>query len=47
MTGRADWMTVSTSDELQSALSDRTNVFDLHSTSTARLLDGETRYSEW
>jgi general secretion pathway protein G len=47
MTGRAEWLTRSTTDELDAVTSDETNVFDIHSTSTALSLDGKTRYSEW
>lgn len=47
MTGEAEWFTRSTSDDFDSSSTDGNNIFDVHSTSTALSLDGETRYNEW
>ncbi|MGA7614194.1 MAG: type II secretion system protein [Thermoanaerobaculia bacterium] len=47
MTGRAEWIVRSTSDDLDATSTDGNNVFDVHSTSTALALDGKTRYNEW
>lgn len=47
MTGRKEWITRSTTDELDSSFSDKNNLYDVHSTSTALSLDGKTRYNEW
>ena len=47
MTGRAEWITHSSTDDPESSFSDDNNVFEVHSTSTAMSLDGETRYNEW
>lgn len=47
MTGRAEWRTLSDSDDPGTVTSNGNNVFEVHSTSTALSLDGKTRYSEW
>ncbi len=47
MTGQKDWVTRSNSDDFDSTSSDKNNVFDVHSRSTALSLDGKTRYNEW
>lgn len=47
MTGREEWVTRSTTDDLDSSMSDDNNVFDVHSSSTQKALDGKTRYNEW
>jgi general secretion pathway protein G len=47
MTGRNEWFTRSTTDAPDSLFSDEKNVFEVHSTSTALALDGETHYNEW
>lgn len=47
MTGRNEWITLSTSDDPDTSFSDGNNVWEVHSTSTALALDGKTRYNEW
>ena len=50
MTGRDDWVTLSTTDDPDSSSSfggDGTNLFDIRSASTRLSLDGKTRYNEW
>jgi general secretion pathway protein G len=56
MTGRKEWIVLSTSDDPESSFSDvctvggscsAENVFEVHSTSTALSLDGKTHYNEW
>ena len=47
MTGKKEWLTRSTTDDLDSSMSDENNVFDIHSTSSELSLDGKTRYNEW
>jgi general secretion pathway protein G len=47
MTGRREWITLSTTDSPDSSFSDGNNVYEVHSTSTALSLDGKTRYNEW
>lgn len=47
MTGRNEWITLSTTDDPDSSFSDGNNVWEVHSTSTALALDGKTRYNEW
>lgn len=47
MTGKKEWDTRSSSDDLDSAFSDNYNVFDVRSTSKKLSLDGKTRYNEW
>lgn len=47
MTGKKEWLTRSTTDDVDSTMSDENNVFDVHSTSTGLSLDGKTRYNEW
>jgi general secretion pathway protein G len=47
MTGRNDWITLSTTDDPESTMGDDANVFEVHSSSTALSLDGKTHYNEW
>jgi hypothetical protein len=47
MTGRNEWITLSTTDDPDTSMSDKANVFEVHSTSTALSLDGKTHYNEW
>lgn len=47
MTGRNEWITLSTTDDPDTTMSNRDNVFEVHSTSTALSLDGKTHYNEW
>jgi general secretion pathway protein G len=47
MTGRNEWITLSTSDDPDASMSNGDNVFEVHSTSTALSLDGKTHYNEW
>ena len=47
VTGKEEWITRSTTDDLDSTMSDENNVFDVHSSSTQLSLDGKTRYNEW
>jgi general secretion pathway protein G len=47
MTGQQEWDTRSTTDEIDTTMSDDNNLFDIHSKSNALSLDGKTRYNEW
>lgn len=47
MTGKKEWITLSTTDDPDTTSSDGNNIFEVHSTSTALSLDGTTRYNEW
>ena len=47
ITGKKEWLTLSTTDDPDTTSSDNNNVFEVHSTSTALSLDGKTRYNEW
>ena len=56
MTGRAEWIVLSTTDDPESTFSNTCtvgescsadHVFEIHSTSTALALDGKTHYNEW
>lgn len=47
ITGKKEWITLSTTDDPDTMSSDKNNVFEVHSTSTALSLDGKTRYNEW
>lgn len=56
MTGRKEWIVLSTKDDPDSPMSTTCtvggsctaeNVFEIHSTSTALSLDGKTHYNEW
>jgi general secretion pathway protein G len=47
MTGRNEWITLSTTDDPDTSMSNGDNVYEVHSTSTALSLDGKTRYNEW
>jgi general secretion pathway protein G len=48
MTGKKDeWITLSTTDSPDTSSSDKANVYEVHSSSTALALDGKTHYNEW
>jgi general secretion pathway protein G len=48
MTGKSDqWITLSTTDDPDTSSSDKANVYEIHSSSTALSLDGKTHYNEW
>ena len=47
ITGKSEWITLSTSDDPDTMSTDGNNVFEVHSTSSALSLDGKTRYNEW
>ena len=47
MTNRNEWITLSTTDDPDTTMSNGDNVFEVHSTSTALALDGKTHYNEW
>lgn len=47
MTGRKEWITLSTTDDPDTSMSNGDNVFEVHSTSTSLALDGKTHYNEW
>jgi prepilin-type N-terminal cleavage/methylation domain-containing protein len=47
MTGKAEWDTLSTTDDPDTRSSDDANIFEVHSKSTAMALDGKTHYNEW
>ncbi|HVR39323.1 MAG TPA: prepilin-type N-terminal cleavage/methylation domain-containing protein [Thermoanaerobaculia bacterium] len=47
ITGRKEWITLSTTDDPDSSTTDGNNVYEVHSTSTQLSLDGKTRYNEW
>ena len=47
MTGRKEWITLSTTDDPDTTMTNGDNVFEVHSTSTALALDGKTHYNEW
>jgi general secretion pathway protein G len=47
ITGKNEWLTLSTSDDPDTQSSDSNNVYEVHSTSSALSLDGKTRYNEW
>jgi general secretion pathway protein G len=47
ITGKKEWLTLSTSDDPDTQSSDGNNVYEVHSTSSALSLDGKTRYNEW
>ena len=56
MTGRAEWVVKSTTDDPESTFTttctaddscSADNIFEVHSTSTALALDGKTHYNEW
>lgn len=46
MTGKPDWATRSSRDRPDSRFSDGINIFDVHSTSEKKALDG-THYADW
>ena len=47
MTGKKEWLTLSTTDDPDTHSSNNDDVFEVHSTSTALSLDGVTHYNEW
>jgi prepilin-type N-terminal cleavage/methylation domain-containing protein len=47
MTGKNEWNTLSDNDDPETSQSNRENVFEVHSKSTAIALDGKTHYNEW
>ncbi|HEX8172004.1 MAG TPA: prepilin-type N-terminal cleavage/methylation domain-containing protein [Thermoanaerobaculia bacterium] len=47
MTGRNDWITLSTTDDPDTTSSNKANVYEVHSSSKALALDGKTHYNEW
>jgi general secretion pathway protein G len=47
MTNRKEWITLSTTDDPDTSMSNGDNIFEVHSTSTALSLDGKTHYNEW
>lgn len=47
MTGKNEWTTLSTNDDPDTSSSDGSNVYEIHSKSTAKALDGKTHYNEW
>jgi general secretion pathway protein G len=47
MTGKKEWITLSTTDDPDTQSTDGNNVFEVHSRSTSLSLDGKTRYNEW
>ena len=47
MTGRKEWILLSTTDDPDTSMTNGDNVFEVHSTSTALALDGKTHYNEW
>lgn len=47
MTGKNDWITLSDTDDPDTSFSNKSNVYEVRSRSTALALDGKTRYNEW
>ena len=47
MTGKADFRTISSTDDKDSVSTNADNVFDVRSSSTALALDGHSHYNEW
>ena len=47
MTGQKEWTTLSTSDDPDTVSSNKENVYEVRSKSTALALDGRTHYNEW
>jgi len=47
MTGDKEWDTLSTTDDPDTVSSNKDNVYEVHSKSTALALDGKTHYNEW
>lgn len=47
MTGRNEWIVLSTTDDPDTSMTNGDNVFEVHSTSTSLALDGKTHYNEW
>ena len=47
MTGEKEWTTLSTTDDPDTVSSNKENIYEVHSKSTALALDGKTHYNEW
>jgi general secretion pathway protein G len=47
MTGEKEWTTLSTTDDPDTVSSNKDNIYEVHSKSTALALDGKTHYNEW
>lgn len=47
MTGKKEWNTLSSTDEPDAQSGNTSNVYEVHSKSTALALDGKTHYNEW
>jgi len=47
MTGKPEWNTLTSDDDPDTTSGGDKNVYELHSKSTARALDGKTHYNEW
>jgi general secretion pathway protein G len=47
MTGDKEWTTLSTTDDPDTVSSNKDNIYEVHSKSTALALDGKTHYNEW
>jgi general secretion pathway protein G len=47
MTGKSDWITLGIGDDPDKQDSNKDQVFEIHSSSTALALDGKTHYNEW
>jgi type II secretory pathway pseudopilin PulG len=47
MTGKNEWTTLSTTDDPDTSMTNKIDVFEIHSKSTALALDGVTHYNEW
>lgn len=47
MTGKKEWITLSSTDDPDTHSTNGDNVYEVHSTSTALSLDGKTHYNEW
>jgi len=47
MTGEKEWDTLSTTDDPDTVSSNKDNIYEVHSKSTALALDGKTHYNEW
>lgn len=47
ITGMKEWNTLSDNDEPDTTQSNKDNVYEVHSKSTALALDGKTHYNEW
>ena len=47
MTGKPEWNTLTSDDDPDTTSGGDKNVYEIHSKSTARALDGKTHYNEW